>query len=353
MTNKKGVGVFSGKEPLSGGKYSVMVQAERTQLFEILIDEQEFEMTCDTLDKVKNTSFKNSPTNSLYYDYIKFITLKKEEVAALNKQMESETDSEKIKAHTTRIQEVNQEVKDYQKNMMDKNKDNFAAQLVGMSVPLEVPPIPKDKNGDVLDSMFQYNWYVKHFFDHVPLHNPSIVRTPEFEKKLETFMTKTIMQIPDSMTRQADELLGKVEYDEELFKFCLHFITYNFEKSKIMGHDAGFVHMGEQYYQTGQATWLDSVGLAKVIDKAQRIKPLLIGAQAPGMYLRDVSGETRMSLYDVEADYTVIYIWDPDCGHCKKENPRVVEFQNKFAEHGVKVWAVGNPYQNEEWLEYL
>jgi thiol-disulfide isomerase/thioredoxin len=55
----------------------------------------------------------------------------------------------------------------------------------------------------------------------------------------------------------------------------------------------------------------------------------------------------------VDADYTVIYIWDPDCGHCKKENPKVVEFNERFLDKGVKVFAVGNPYENEEWIEYL
>ncbi|TLS65165.1 TlpA family protein disulfide reductase, partial [Mariprofundus erugo] len=38
---------------------------------------------------------------------------------------------------------------------------------------------------------------------------------------------------------------------------------------------------------------------------------------------------------------TIIYFWDPQCGHCKKESPKLVEFYNEYAEKlDVEVYTV-------------
>jgi len=36
----------------------------------------------------------------------------------------------------------------------------------------------------------------------------------------------------------------------------------------------------------------------------------------------------------------VLFFWDPECGHCKKAAPFMVEFTKKFKDRGVKVFAV-------------
>ena len=46
------------------------------------------------------------------------------------------------------------------------------------------------------------------------------------------------------------------------------------------------------------------------------------------------------TLWDVDADYTVVFFWAADCGHCKKAAPHMVEFAKKFKDQGVKVFAV-------------
>lgn len=353
-TNKKGVALFSGERTLPGGKYSVMMKTGGTHLFEVLIAEQNFEMHCDTLDKVGLTTFKNSPTNQLYYDYINFISDKKKEVALLNEEIAKDSvEMSKTPQLMEQIQAINVEVKEYQAKMMADNPDNWAARLVGMSIPLEVPEAPKDENGVVTDSLFQYNWYIAHYWDNIPLKDSRIVRTPEYDRKLDDYMNKALMQVPDTLNKYADLLLEEVSYDADLFKFTLHFITYNLEKSKIMGHDASFVHIVDNYYKTGRAEWLDEKALDNIIDKADRLKPVLLGKPAPPVYLRDPGGQKVVPLYDVDAEYTVLYVWDPDCGHCKKENPKVVDLQNKYMDRDVKVYAIGNPHENEKWLEYL
>ena len=115
----------------------------------------------------------------------------------------------------------------------------------------------------------------------------------------------------------------------DMFKYTVHYMTYNYETSKIMGMDAVFVHMVENYYMTNQCHWVDSTELVKIADRAQKIAPNLIGRPAPPFldqigrpFMKDTNGVIR-KLYDVNAEYTLLIFFGPDCGHCKKELPKV------------------------------
>ena len=46
-------------------------------------------------------------------------------------------------------------------------------------------------------------------------------------------------------------------------------------------------------------------------------------------------------MYDIKNKYTILYIFDPDCGHCKEETPKLVDFYNKNkTKFDVEVFAV-------------
>jgi thiol-disulfide isomerase/thioredoxin len=351
--NKKGLAVFSGTKALKGGKYSIVTPGPK--FFEVLIDEdQHFEIITDTTDLIMNFHVKGSAANQLYYEYVKYINARKVEVSELNQVLiDPDTDSTASKKASKRVVEINKEVQEYQSKLVKENPKNWAAIVINMSIAVPILDAPKNENGVVTDSLFQYRYYLDHFFDHMPLDDPRIVRTPEFDRKLKDYFTTALLQDPDTIAKYADRTIQSVTYDPDLFKYIVHFCTYSFETSNIMGMDAAFVHMIENYYMTGKATWMDSTNLANVTERAMKMKPTLLGQKAPFMRMADSTGTNFISLYDVDADYTVIYIWDPDCGHCKKENPKMVQLYEKYAADGVKVYAVGNPYENEEWIEYL
>ncbi|MEO0405022.1 MAG: hypothetical protein AAF193_09135, partial [Bacteroidota bacterium] len=41
------------------------------------------------------------------------------------------------------------------------------------------------------------------------------------------------------------------------------------------------------------------------------------------------------------------------CGHCKKEIPKLKEFYSRWKDKGVEVYAIGNDFETEPWLEFL
>jgi len=54
----------------------------------------------------------------------------------------------------------------------------------------------------------------------------------------------------------------------------------------------------------------------------------------------DTTGKPA-SLYNLNADYTIIVFWDPNCGHCKDEIPRLDSiYKASWKAHGVKMFGV-------------
>jgi thiol-disulfide isomerase/thioredoxin len=55
----------------------------------------------------------------------------------------------------------------------------------------------------------------------------------------------------------------------------------------------------------------------------------------------------------VNAPYTILYFWDPDCGHCKKATPKVKAYYDKVRSKGVQVYAVCTEVEMEKWKAFI
>ena len=119
-----------------------------------------------------------------------------------------------------------------------------------------------------------------------------------------------------------------------------------------MGLDEVFVFVAEEYYLSGKTPWVKSQTLSRISDKVNKTKPNLIGNIAPNLIM-ETSNNEYASLHGVDAKYTVLYFWEPNCGHCKEETPKLYVVFEKFKDKGLNVFAVYTQYKKEEWLNYL
>ncbi|MCK5206730.1 MAG: TlpA family protein disulfide reductase, partial [Cyclobacteriaceae bacterium] len=91
----------------------------------------------------------------------------------------------------------------------------------------------------------------------------------------------------------------------------------------------------------------------KISDRVSRIKPNLIGKQAPKMVLLDTLLKPA-SLYSLKSDFTLLYFYDPDCGHCKKKIPVLKDlYHAQLKEKGVKVVAVNIKKDVDKWKKFI
>lgn len=349
----KGKGIFKGNEKLKGGLYIVFLPNKT--YFDIIIDDnQKFSLENDTTEYVQNAKFTNSSINENFYNYQRFLMDMQNQLKTMRdekKNLQGNKEDEKVKEIDKKMDELNDMVMNKMEQTIKENQDNFLSKLLTASKDVEIPEPPKDENGNILDSMFQYNYYKAHFFDNIDFSDNRLLRTPFIENKLTQFFS-ALPQLPDSLIPIIDDVIIKSQADSTVFQFTLSFLFNHFLKSNIMGMDAVYVHLGEEYYLSGKAAWADTSFISKLADRVSKIKPNLIGNVAPNLKLV-TDKNTWISLHDVKAKYIVLLFWEPSCGHCKKVIPEVLKTYEKYKSHGLEVFAVYTQYKKDEWEETI
>jgi thiol-disulfide isomerase/thioredoxin len=351
VAGKKGEIKFKTKAR-KGGVYSLVLPGPK--LFELVIgDNESIQIELDTLDLIGKAKIVKSENNKVYYDYLRFIDGQKKKLSNLQTARQNATNPQEEAQITEQINSLDAEVKTYMKKLVEENPNLFVAKLIKMSDVVELPEPPRDAQGNITDSLFQYRYYRDNFFRNIDLRDDRTAASPLFGQKLEQYVTKVIPQTPDSIIKYADLLAKKVEGKPELTKLIVSYIADYYGRSQFMGMDRVFVHMVENYYMTQNFDWIDAENLEKLTDRAMKLKPTLIGNKAPALYLADTTGNNYTHLYSLQADFTILYFWDPTCGHCKKVTPKLAELVKKDKYKGVKVYAVNTDIENKEWIKYM
>ena len=352
----KGNFSFKGKKQLEGGMYLVVLANQ--QYFDIIVSEQYFSLSTKFNDLIGSMSFKNSKENPPFYEYLNFITQMQKEVIPIRKKLESaEGDTKKIlqeKANT-----IDMKVKEFRSNFMLNNKDIFFSKIVTASTEIEIPEFPLDSTGNA-DKTSPYRFYKKHFWDNIDFSDERMLRTPIFFNKMDQYLNNFTAKNPDSINVSADILIELSKENKNIFQYVVSHITSTYERSKIMGMDAVFVHMVEKYYITNQCDWVDSTQLVKIADRAQKIAPNLIGRKASEFiaygaeFMKDTLGIPH-TLSEINADYTVLVFFGPTCGHCKKEIPKIKNDVDSLISTGynIKTFAVATEFDKKEWKKFI
>ncbi|MEL6846175.1 MAG: thioredoxin-like domain-containing protein, partial [Bacteroidota bacterium] len=244
------------------------------------------------------------------------------------------------------------DVKTYRKGIIEKHPEMLYSKVLQALEEPKVPESPKDENGEPIDSLFAFKYYRQHFFDNIDMADARLLRTPILANKINQYMERLTYRHPDSINLSIDRIIGLAESNDELFQYwVVHFLN-KYANSKQMGMDAVYVHMVEQYYMKDRCFWTDEETVQKMTERALAISPTLVGRIAPNFSVQDQNGQFT-SLHDVKADYTLLYFWDYDCGHCKKVTPKLAEAFQRYRDYNVKVFAVSINGDVGQWKEKL
>ena len=348
---------FEGEKELKGGMYLVVLSESR--YFDIIVSEQHFSFTTNIDDLIGKMTFKNSKENPVFYEYLNFITNMQKEVTPLRKQLET-AEGENKKALQEKASEVDKKVKEFRSKFIKNHSDKFFTKIINATTEPVIPESPLDSLGNP-DKTFPYRFYKKHFWDNIDFSDERMLRTPIFFSKMDQYLDKLTAKHPDSINVSADVLVEYSRANSEIFQYVVSYITSTYEKSKIMGMDAVFVHMVENYYITKQCDWVDSTQLVKISDRAQKIAPNLIGRKASEFldfygrpFMKDTSGALH-TLQEIKADYTVLVFFGPTCGHCKKEMPKIKNDVDSLTSVGydIKTFAVATEFDKNEWKKFI
>ena len=248
----KGKFTFKGKKELKGGMYLIVLADQ--QYFDIIISDTHFSFKTDINDLVGAMSFKNSIENPPFYKYLTFISEMQKEVTPIREELET-ADDERKKMLQESVSKIDNKVKTFRTNFIKNNSNKFFSKIVLATTEIEIPESPLDSIGKP-DKIFPYRFYKKHFWDYIDFSDERMLRTPIFYNKMDQYLEKLTAKHPDSINVSADILIEKSRANKEIFQYVVSYITSTYERSKIMGMDAVFVHMVEKYYMTGEAFWI-------------------------------------------------------------------------------------------------
>ncbi len=351
--DKDGWALFKGKDSLAGGIYLVVLPSKT--YFEMIVNEQKFTLETDTANFIKDMKITGSLENKLFNEHQLFIIEATNKSQAIKTELETAKD-DKHKADSLRaeLNQVDKSVKDYRFKIIKDYPNTFMAQLIrAMSEP-EIPEAPKDANGNITDSTFQFRYYKAHYFDDLDFSDERLLRTPIFYNKIKTYTQQLTVPLPDSIIVSVDTVINKSRANKEVFKYCVATFANYYETSKIMGYDKIFVHIAEKYYLTKEAFWADSALQAKIHERVDKIKPNILGEKAYNLVMPD-TGLVMHNLKDVKADYTILVFWDPTCSHCKVEIPKLAQYYDSARTAGIsiEVFAIGIESDIDLWKNYI
>ena len=350
--DENGWGTFKGSDTLPGGIYLVILPNKT--YFEILANEQQFTIETDTVDYVEHMKVTGSLENKLFNDHQKFIIELSRNTQAIKVRMDAnKNNKDSTDILKAKLANADKEVKEYRLKIVADHPNTFMAKIITTMSEPDVPEPPRDQNGVITDSSFQFRYFKAHYFDNVDFGDERLLRSPLLQNKIKTYTQQLTVPLPDSIIQSVDTVIIKARANKEVFKYCVATLANYYETSNIMGYDKVFVHIAEKYYLTKEAFWADSALQAKILERVMKIKPNILGEAAYDMHMPDTAFKMH-KLYDVKAKYTILVFWDPTCSHCKQEIPKLSQYYDSVkVSKNIEVFSVGIESDIELWKKFI
>lgn len=359
LVDKSGMGTFSKKENLDGGIYVVIIPALQKRYFEFLMDKStQFTIETDTADFIANIKASGSDENKVFFEWQRSMARLEKQMKAASDKMKEFTDKkmqDSVKVWQEKGVAIDNERKSFWEKIKKDDPSSLLAKILNVLTPVEIPKPNYPENmakRDSLVRLYQYVYNKDHYWDNVDFNDDRLLRTPFIESKMKDFFKNIVLTVPDSLSKEATKLCELSRKNKYFFQYTVIYTTNHFETSQIMGMDRVFVNLAEKYYLSNQCWWADSTLIAKIGERVTKIKPNMLGELAPDLKMEDPDGKMHQLRF-VKADYTVLIFWEPSCGHCKKEIPKLHELYKTLRDKGVEVFAVYTQNDEAEWKKFI
>lgn len=349
----KGRGAFSDKKQLDEGMYLVYISSNKYYEF-LLGAEQSLKAKIDTTSKTNQFEIGGAPQTEAFVNFGKFMTQKHKEQEEISKKLEAvKGDSIKEKPFKAQIKVLDDQVIAYQNKLIEDNK----GKVLGLFVKaLQTPQFPDDMvKGDMKDKDFlikRYMYAKKHYWDNFDLTDKRSWRINLLNQKLADFTDKMLLQTPDSIIPEVINLIEISRKNPDTYNLmCNYMINYSVT-SKVMGMDKLMVALAEKYYLTGQAPWADSTIMANIKSEVKKVRYNLLGMKAQGLPLKKFDGSS-INTNELKNKYTLLFFYEPTCGHCKEATPKMHKVYEKFKDKGFDVIAIYLMTDKKEWTDFI
>ena len=346
----KGKFILERNEPIGHGMYIALYQPNNEYFQFMISEDQQFVLKGDY--KTNDLVPKGDKDNEIFYDYLQFIRLKGGERNSLLEQKKTmEAAGEDLTKLKTKLAKLDDDVEKKQNKIISENPSLMVAKLLSSNLS---EPIPVYEGTESEISMKKYLHYKRNYFKYIDLADSSLLKTPFLHERVTYYEEKLTPQQPDSIIESINYLLGEMKPSPPTYRFYLSHFLNKYAKSQVIGYDAIYVRLIDKYYMSGETPWVSEETMKKFKENADKLRPILIGEQAPPITFYKEDG-SEQKLYDIDSKYTVMIFWAPSCGHCKKAMPGLIKFYEDFKPKGVEILAICTKHRDkyETCWEYI
>jgi thiol-disulfide isomerase/thioredoxin len=340
QVNSQGEFIFEGKNTLRQGVY-FLVLGKNKQFDMVIGSDQHFSMTTDRSEYYKNMVIAGDEDNKLFFENMLYNMDRHKEAEPYVKIIQDSTLAEdKKKDARSAYSKINDKVVAHQNTLIAKYPATLTARILKANQSIVIPDPPKKADGSI-DSTFQLKWYREHFFDNIDLADDAFLQMPRpiYRERIDEYLDKLYPQQPDSLTKAIEKIVSKAKKNQETYKYAVWVCTLKYQQPEIMGLDEIYVNLYDKYFASGEMDfWVNDKMKKNLKEQADRLRKSLVGKTGPNLIMQDANFKPR-SMYDIKNKYTVLFIFDPDCGHCKTETPKLVSLYNK-KKFDLEVFAV-------------
>ncbi len=325
ITDNFGKATLSGEKPLEKGVYFLVMPSSAH--FDFLITEKQnlkiHTYQYHSLDSLKiEGDFQNTA-------FIKF----QQEMASANKisqQLRIEkqfyaNNSDSLKAFENRLKAI----ENHRTALYDSLSTTFQGlcfgDIIKAMIPVETPV--GVQMWQKTEPRKHFNYINRHFFDNVNFSNPAVFNAPAhiFHNRLKQYCTYFLNARIDSLhlvKADVDFLLNKASASETASRYVVSYLMKRYEQPDMVGMDALFVYLSEEYFKQGKLPWASQAMIQEVSNRAALLERNLLGKTAENLKFPDKTGEMH-ELHENKSRYTVLWFYEPDCSLCLQETPKL------------------------------
>ena len=340
------------KESLKPGMYEI--SADSTFLGVILVPSeknQKFSLKIDSVD----VTFTNSKENTAYYRYLESISDYNRQLDSLNALFQEAQRSMPqymmkvfVDSLSASARRINDDMRGFQRRTAESNSGTLFGSVVATSTYLEDPP-----QEVVSDRRAFQRYYIEHFFDNFAWNDPRIFNTPVVEQKLKEYCNMIYQYDNPEYDPFVVAALNNAKVNKTSYEYLFDALEY------VLGRIISPYKVEHTYI----AMLKDALTYPELDENRQRrytrelgfINKNLIGDTIPNFILVMANGDT-MSMYDIQSEYTILYLQHPTCPTCHQVRTRMKDFAklNQAIESGrMKVVMVYFEDDPQVWSNYI
>lgn len=125
-----------------------------------------------------------------------------------------------------------------------------------------------------------------------------------------------------------------------------------FNASKVMGVEGVSVYVADNYFLNGRFEWPDKGSFDRLATFADFNRSSLLGCDAEALTLQSIDS-LSVSLREVQADFKVIYFYEPGCPTCARQTKDLMQLCSMYHGATVALFAINTGSDRDAWEKYV